>query len=123
MIAPARREPDQQLDAVGLYLRLVRGAVAVKLAAFGATVNDHVPLFGVGLYAHGLHLTAALVCAVARIDINVQRPQTKRAMVARGVAQRLDRLSAMRANESVVVFCKPFLLHGSVSLNKDYFIY
>ena len=111
----SRRQSDQELDAVGLRFCLVRGAVAVDLPAFGTAVNDHVAFARVGLYADRLHWRAALVGAVSGVDIHVQGPQAKRAMVARGIAQRQDLFFAVRADESAVVFGKAFLLHFRAS--------
>ena len=106
-----RRQPNQKTHAVGLGFCLVGGAVAVKLAAFGTAVNDHVSLSRVGLHADRLHRSAALVGAIPGIDVHVQGPQAKRAVVARGVAQGQDLFSAMRANKAAVVFGKAFLFH------------
>ena len=107
----ARRQTDQKADAVRLLLRLVRGTVAADLAALGAAVNDDVSLSRIRLDTNRLKLSTALVGSVSRVHVNVERPQTKRTVVARGVAQWLDLLAAMRANESVVVLCKTLLLH------------
>ena len=82
----------------------MRGAVAVDLSTSHTAMQDHKPLFGIGLGAHRLHFATAAVGAIPRIDIHVQAPQAKRAMVARGVAKRLYRLTAMRTNKTVVVF-------------------
>ena len=76
------RELDDELDVVGLNLCLVGGAVAVKLAAFCAFVDDDIALFGVGLGGDGLHKTAALACTVAGVYIEMLRPQTKGAVVS-----------------------------------------
>ena len=86
-------------------------AVAVDLAAFGATVDDDVSLFGVWLDANGLHSAAAGVGAVAGIDVHVKRPEAERAVVARGVAEGLYLKSAVGADKAVIVFCKKLLFH------------
>ena len=82
----------------------MRGAVSMDLPATHTAMQDHKPLFGIGLGAHRLHFATAPVGAIPRIDVHVQAPQAKRAMVARGVAKRLHRLAAMRANKAVIVF-------------------
>ena len=111
----ARRETDQERAVVGLNLGFVRGTVSVDLPAFGATVNDHKALLGIGLGADRLHWSAAFICAISRIDIHMQRPKAKRAMVARGVAQGLYGFSAMLSYKAVIVFGKSFLLHFSAA--------
>ena len=83
----------------------------MDLAAFPALVQDHVALFGIGLNADGLHLSAAGVGAVSRIDVHVEGPETEGAVVSGRVSKRLYLPSAMGANKAVVVFCKAFLFH------------
>ena len=80
----ARRQTDEKRAIVGLNLCVICGAVASKLTAFGATVGDHVAVTGIGLGSNGLHRTAASVCTVAGIDVNVERPEAERAVIARG---------------------------------------
>ena len=60
----------------------MRGTVAMQFSAFGTAVNDDVSLFWVGFYADGLHLTPAGVGTIPGIDVYVEGPQTKRAVVA-----------------------------------------
>ena len=103
---------DEQLDAVGLNLCFVCRAVAVDLTALGAAVNNDVSLACVGLGANRLHLSAARIGSVARVDVYVQRPEAKRAVVARGKSQRLNLFAAMRANKAAIVFAKAFLFHS-----------
>jgi hypothetical protein len=107
----ARGQLDQKLDAVGLYLCLVGGAVAVKLAAFCAFMDHDIALFGVGLGGDGLHKTAALACAVAGVYIEMLRPQTKGAVVSRGVAQGLNLPPAVLADEGIVIFGEKLCFH------------
>ena len=78
----ARGQLDEQFDAIRLNLCLVCRTVAVNLAAFGATVNNDVSLACVGLGANGFHLPPTGIGSVTGIDIHVQRPKTKRAVVA-----------------------------------------
>ena len=91
------------------------GAVTAELTAFGTTVNNDiaVAVLDVGLGADGLELTAAGIGAVAGVDIDMKRPQTEGTVIARGVAERQDLFSAMRANKAVIVFCKSFLFHAA----------
>jgi hypothetical protein len=92
-------------------------AVAVDLTAPGATVNNDVALSCIGLGANGLHLPAAGIGAVTGVDVYVQRPKTKRAVVARGKAQGLYFFSTVRANKAAIVFAKAFLFHGQCLQN------
>ena len=83
----SRGECDDQIKVVGLYLSLVRGAATRDAAAFFTAMHKHVAALGVGLGADGAQGTAALVCSVTGIYVNVQRIKTKGAVVARGVAE------------------------------------
>ena len=77
---------------------------------------------------------AAGVCAISGQDIDVQGPQAKRTMVARGIAQRFNLTTAMSADKACVVFgesfvfqlhvCLPFVLmlslyHRKIGLSLD----
>ena len=110
-IQPSGGEADEQPNAVRLGFCFVGGSVAVDFSAFGALVQNHVTLFGIGFYSDGLHLPAAGVGTVSRIDVHVERPEAEGAMVAGGIAQRKHLLAAMGTNKSVVVFGKAFLFH------------
>ena len=92
------------------------GAVAVKLSALGASVNDDESLFGIGLCADRLHLPLAFAGAVSGIDVYVERPEAKGAVIAGGVAQRFHFFSAVCADKAVVIFCESFLLHNVIFL-------
>ena len=70
-IALARGELYYKLYIVGLYLGVMGGAATTDLAALGTTVNYNVALFGIGLGAYRLKQTAAFVCTVAGIHVNV----------------------------------------------------
>ena len=105
------RELDDELYIVGLDLCLMGGAVAVKLAAFCAFVDDNVALFGVGLGGDGLHKTAALAGTVAGIYIEMLRPQAKGAVVSRGVAEGLNLPPAVLADEGIVIFGEKLCFH------------
>ena len=69
--ALARRQLYYQLYVVGLYLCVVGGAATAYLAALGTTVYYYVSLFGIGFGTYGFKQTAAFVCAVAGIYVNV----------------------------------------------------
>ena len=102
---------DEQLDAVGLNLCFVCRTIAVNFTALGATVNNDVTLACVGLGANGLHLSAASIGSVTGVDVYVQGPKTKRAVIARCKAQGFYLFSAMCANKAAIVFAKAFLFH------------
>jgi len=106
------RECYQLFDAVGLYRGVVRRAVSVYFAAFGAFIYDNISLSRIGNGGHGLHWSLALVCPVARIYINVYRPETKRTVIARAFAERQDLLAAVLTNKSAVIFGKSFYFHS-----------
>ena len=112
----SRGQANEERFIVGLDLGLVGGAVAVDLAAARALVNDDKALFGIGLGANGLHLSAAFAGTVAGVDVHVERPEAEGTVVARGVAKGLYGLSAVLANKSVIVFGESFLFHYSRSL-------
>jgi len=82
----------------------VRGAVSVDLTATRAFVNDYVALFGVGYYLDWLHGRAAFAGAVTGIDVDVERPKAKGAVIARRISKRLYFTSAVGAHKSRVIF-------------------
>lgn len=111
-------EANEEGAVVGLHLCIVGSAVAVDFTAFGAAVIDDKSMLGIRLGADGLHLTAAGIGAVTGVDINVKRPETEGAMIARGKAERQDLFVTVRADEAAVVFGEPFLLHETSANEK-----
>lgn len=89
------------------------GTVAMDLSAFGASMQDHESFFRIRLRADGFHHSAACVCAIARMDVHMQGPKTERTVVSGSESQRMDLFSAVCAKKSAIIFCKPFLFHGS----------
>ena len=87
------------------------GFITDYLSTTVATVDYHIALFRVGLGADGFHLTAAGIGSVAGVNVHVERPEAKGAMVAGGKAQGEDFLAAMGTEEAVIVFGKSFLFH------------
>ena len=118
----ARRQANEQTMVVGLDFRVERGAVAADLSALCATVNDDKATARVGFGADRFHLAAAGVCAVAGIDVEVDRREAERAVVARREPQGQDFSAADGAYEAVVVFAKAFFLHSrtSFSVHKNF---
>ena len=90
-------------------------------------MNDNVALFGVSNNLNRLHRRATFAGSVAGIYINVQRPQAERAVVARGVSERLDLFAAMGADKTVVILRKSFALHrvlqGRKLIHYNYILY
>ena len=80
------------------------GFIAADGAAFGASVDDDELLFGIGDRRYRLQLAVTLTGAVARIFVDVKRPETLGTVIAGGVTERRDLGSAVRADESVIVF-------------------
>ena len=105
------RELDQFRHIVRLDFRLGGCLIAADRSAFGAFMGDDESLFRIRLRGDGLHLPAAIRCPIAGIFIQMEGPQTKRTMIAGGVAQGLYFLSAMGSDESAVVLCKSFRFH------------
>ena len=95
---------NEKLFVVGLYLCLVCRLISVNFVALCASVQNNVSLFGVGNYLDWLHGCAALAGAVAGVYVNVERPKTERAVIARGVSKWKHLLAAMCTDKSVVVF-------------------
>ena len=112
-IPQACGEANEEGPVVGLRFSVIGGAITADLAAFGAAMDDDVAVavFGIGLGADGLHLTAAGIGAIAGVDVDVEGPEAEGAMIARGEAEGCDLFLAMRADESAIVFGKPFLFH------------
>ena len=97
-------ESYKLVDIIRLIFSLVSSLVTLYLAALCTAVDDDITLLGIGNTADRLHGSAALVCAVAGVDVNVQRPQTYGAVVTGGVAQGFYLCSAVSADETVIVF-------------------
>ena len=88
-----------QLDVVLLLGVAESCSVSLDLAALGTAVDYHVSALRVGLGADRLHLARTLVCAVAGIYVNVERPKAKRTVIARAVTQRKYLFFAVSAHK------------------------
>ena len=62
-----------------------------------------IALFRVRLGKHRFKRCAALGRAIARIFVNMERPEAVWAMISRGVAERRDLSAAMLTDKSAVV--------------------
>ena len=102
--AVAGRQSDYQAYIVGLNRRFVRGAATAYLAALGTAVDDYISPPCIRLGSYRLHKAAARVLPVAGIFVNVHRPQTERAVIARRIPQRLDLPTAVGADKAAVIF-------------------
>ena len=78
--------------------------VSAQSAANGTAVSYNIALFRVGLGRNRLHQPAALGKPVPRIFVQMLAPKAKGAMVAGGIAQGGDFLSAVTAYKARVVF-------------------
>ena len=94
----------EKVGIVGLDFCLVGGFIADGCAASIASVNDDVSLFGVGLCPYRAEYSAAIVCPVTRIYINVKRAKAKRTVIARGIAKGHDLFAAIFAYKAGIVF-------------------
>ena len=66
-----RRQANEKVDVIRLYLRFVCRLISADLAAFVATVDDDIPLLRIGLYLDRTEDPAAGIGAVTGVDIDV----------------------------------------------------
>ena len=67
-----RRQLDDQLDIIRLHVSIVSRAIAKKLSAFFALVNDNIPFFRIGDRRHCAKKSAAFVGTVTGIYIHMK---------------------------------------------------
>ena len=84
--------------------RVRGGAVAASLTAELAFVRDDVAAPCIRLGIDRAHRPFAGILTVSRHDIDMERPKAKGAMVARGVAERLDLAAAVGTDKARIVF-------------------
>ena len=77
--------------------------VSAQCTAAGAAMRYDIALFRVRLGKHRFKRCAALGRAIARIFVNMERPEAVWAMISRGVAERRDLSAAMLTVKSAVV--------------------
>ena len=87
------------------------GFVSDYSTASVTLVNYYVTLFRVRLCFDRSENSAAIICPVAGVYINVQGTEAERAMIARCVAERQNLASAVLADKTVIVFCKSLVFH------------
>jgi len=90
----------------------VGGFVADCRAATLAFMDYYISALGVGLGFYRTENSAAFVCSVAGVYIDVERAKAEGAVVARGVAEWQNLLAAIFADKAVIVFCKAFRFHN-----------
>ena len=93
-----------QIKIVSLNLCLVSGSVPDNSTAPFTSVNNYIATLWIRLGAGGTKYSAAGVCPVSGIYINVKRAKAKRAMISRGIAQGQYLFTAILANKAVIVF-------------------
>ena len=104
---------DYKIHIVGLNLSLVGGLVSHYLAALFTAVNYYITAFGVGKRSYRAQNSAARICSVPGVYINVKRREAKRAVISRGISERKNLATAAFAYKSVIVFGKSFVFHGT----------
>lgn len=92
------RQGDYQVKII-IRCRLV----SAQCTAAGAAMRYDIALFRVRLGKHRFKRCAALGRAIARIFVNMERPEAVWAMISRGVAERRDLSAAMLTDKSAVV--------------------
>ena len=107
----SRRQADDQVGIVGLYLGFVCRFIARNLTATVAAMHENIAALGIGDGADGAENTATGVLSISGVNINVERAKAEGAMIARGVAERKHLSSAILAGEAVIVFCESFSFH------------
>lgn len=88
-----------------------RAPTASGRAAPLTPMRDNVSLFRIGLGSDRTHFPSAVRRSVPRILIQMERPQAKRTVVARGISERRHCLAAIPALEALVVFRKALCFH------------
>ena len=84
--------------------RVCGGAVAASLAADLAFVCDDIAAAGIRLGKDRAHRTPTGIFAVSGHNIHMERPEAKGAMVARGIAERLDLAAAVGTDKARIIF-------------------
>lgn len=82
-----------------------------------------ITFFGVGLGSARLHFAKARAGAVAGVQVDVERPETVRAVITRGVTEGGNGAAAVSAGKCAVVFYKAFVFyirHNNATLQSKY---
>ena len=109
----SRRKLDEQVGVIGLDFCLVSRFVTDNRAATVALMDDDISLFGVGQGLDRAQDTAAIVCSVTGIYVNVQGAETEGAVIARGVSQGEHLFSAVFADKTRIVLFESLVFHSS----------
>ncbi len=102
---------DYEFYVIGLNGCVLRCAAAALLAALLTAVDYYVSSARIGLGTNGTELASAFICSVAGVLVDVKRPKAKRAVIPRGIAQRLYFFAAMGANKARIVLFEAFCFH------------
>ena len=89
-------------------------------AALLAAVDYDIAALCVGERLYGAENSAAFVCTVTGVYINVQRAKAKWTVVSRRVAEREHLLAAIFTNKTVIVFSKSFSFHKTSFSNAEF---
>ena len=101
-----RGETDYHIGVIGLNLCFVCRLVSYNCAAPVTAVNYDIAALGVGLCLNRAEYSAAGVCSVAGIYVNVQRTEAEWAMITRGVSERKHLLVAVFTYKAGIVLGK-----------------
>ena len=104
-------ELDEQVGIIGLDLSVVCRLVADGGTAFFAAMDKNKSALRVGESLDRSEKTAAIVCPVPGIHVNVKGAKAERAMVTRGVAKRKHLFAAILAYKPRIVFLKSLFFH------------
>ena len=104
---------DFQYDMVAYVGLQIDGAMVTIVQDYevAAFVGDDEAFFRIRFGGYGIHDAVAVGCAVSGIDVEMQGAKTHRTVIAGCIFQRGNFMSAVFADEGVVVFCKAFCFH------------
>jgi hypothetical protein len=77
-----RGQFNKQRAVIGLLFSIKGGAVTAYLTALFAFMDNNEVLFRIGLCTDRAHKATAGICSIARVYIDVKRPQAKGAMIS-----------------------------------------
>ena len=113
----ASRQFNDQADIVRLYVSLVSRFATAKLAASLTSGYDDISFLQIRLGGYRLQFATARVGSVSGIDIHMERPKAKGAMIPRGISQGKHFPAAMSAGKAVIKFREAFLFHKLQSVS------
>jgi len=102
-----------KIDVVGLAFCFMSGAVSYHAPTLIASVDDDISALGIRLGAYGAKYSAAGVCPVAGVYVNVQRAKAEWAVITRRIAERKHLAATGGADKALVVFSESLFFHGN----------